>query len=550
MMQTRGTTGRTTGWIALALVLALAPARGQQSWSWVLPVKTYQNLDFSERAGIDRARAAFQRAEDAEKRRVPVNDLIPLYRGAAAEWKKFQLQHEMTASDTISAYVLFMQGYALQGARDRNAAIAAYTELLDYFPDERWIATAALFFIGEAHRDNGDDRLALNTFLSLAEDPAHARHPLAARALERLAQMHWRMKQPDEAVAFWRQGLDGPYRETARADVNAMRDACGQALTLLDRWDEYETLLFDGIPADEPAKRAAAVQTAVDVLRNRMIHHWGNWYYAIYVPEKERDASRLAWRGRLAAWYDRQRDTFDAAGRPWDHALTAFRLWREFKPEAGVERIPAITALLDRLTLDDAARDQHARDFALLLCDYRLFDEARTLLPRVKDLAAGRWLAYEIENRANVLPAAQLALEELVANADAAVSLRAKKTLAWFHKDRTRQYDKAIALYLDIAEPPGTLWALQECYRRAGKKTEAYTILTELASIFPSEAPRAVWTQGQYREQDGEKDRAIALYRRLLSQPDWKKSPESSHAHQALERLGVATGGAVINEVR
>jgi tetratricopeptide (TPR) repeat protein len=292
------------------------------------------------------------------------------------------------------------------------------------------------------------------------------------------------------------------------------------------------------------------VQTADDWLRNRMLHSWGNWYYAVYVPGKEHAARRLEWRGRLAAWYDRQLGTFDAAGRPWDHALTAFRLWREFKPEAGAGRIPAITALLARLELDDAGRDRHARDFALLLCDYRLFDEARALLPQVKDLAANRWLAYEIGNRANALPEAQLALEELVANPDAAVSLRAKKTLAWFHKDRTRQYDKAIALYLDISEPPGTLWSLQECYRRAGKKREAYTILTELASIFPSEAPRAVWTQGQYREQDGEKEQAIALYRRLLSQPDWKKSPESSSAHQALERLGIATGGAVINEVR
>ena len=550
MMQTRGTTGRTTGWIALALVLALAPARGQQSWSWVLPVKTYQNLDFSERAGIDRARAAFQRAEDAERRRVPVNDLIPLYRGAAAEWKKFQLQHEMTASDTISAYVLFMQGYSLQGARDRNAAIAAYTELLDYFPDERWIATAALFFIGEAHRDNGDDRLALNTFLALAEDPAHARHPLAARALNRLAMMHWRAKKSDEALEFWRQGIAEPYKTIALSDYNAMRDACGQALTLLDRWDAYETLLFDAIPPDEAKRRTDAVQSAVNHLRNRMAYHWSGWYYDVYFPEKERNDRRLEWRGRLAGWYDRQRELFAAAERQWDHAILGFRLWREFKPEVGAKRVPEVTALLKTLELDDAARAKCARDFAILLCEYKMFDEARTLLPLVKDIVANLWLTYEIENRANQLPAAQLALEELVGNADAAVSLRAKKTLAWFHKDRTRQYDKAIALYIDISEPPGTLWALQECYRRAGKKTEAYTVLTELASIFPSEAARAVWTHGQYREQDGEKDKAIALYRRLLSQPEWKKTSESSHAHQALERLGIATGGAVINEVR
>ena len=172
------------------------------------------------------------------------------------------------------------------------------------------------------------------------------------------------------------------------------------------------------------------------------------------------------------------------------------------------------------------------------------------MLPFLKNLVDNLWLTYEIENRADKLPAAQLALEQIVDQPDAAVSLAGKKRLAWFHKERTRQYDKAIALYIDISQPPGTLWDLQECYRRAGKKLEAYTVLTELASIFPPEAARAVWVQGQYREQDGEKDKAIALYRRLLAQPEWKKTWESSQAHQALERLGIATGGAVVNEVR
>ena len=171
------------------------PLRAQESWSWVLPVKIYQNLDFSERAGIDRAREAYHRAEEAERRNTPVNELIPFYRGAAAEWKKVQLQNEMTASPALSAYLLFMQGLSLQGARDRNAAIKAYTELLDYFIDERWISTAALFHIGLAHQQNGDDRSAQKTYLELVEDPAHARHPLAARAYRRLGDMSWRAKK-------------------------------------------------------------------------------------------------------------------------------------------------------------------------------------------------------------------------------------------------------------------------------------------------------------------------------------------------------------------
>ena len=47
---------------ALAVLAAAAPRqlRAQENWSWVMPTRIYQNLEFSERAGIDRARAAYR----------------------------------------------------------------------------------------------------------------------------------------------------------------------------------------------------------------------------------------------------------------------------------------------------------------------------------------------------------------------------------------------------------------------------------------------------------------------------------------------------------
>ncbi len=538
--------------LALAACGAAAPRalRAQESWSWVLPVAIYKNLDFSERAGIDRAREAYRRAEEAEQRNTPVNELIPFYRGAAAEWKKFQLQYEQTASPAIAAYVLFMQGLCLQGARDRNAAIKTYTEVLDYFLDERWISTAALYHIGEAHAQNGDERQARTVFEKLAEDPDHVKHPLAARALRRLGDMSWRAKKSGEAIEYWRRGISELYKESARSDYNETRDLLAQARAVTGDWNAYEELIFEGIPAEASAKRADAVRGAADWLTNRMYHFWPGWYYDVFVAEREREARRTEWRKQLATWYDGHRGMFAAADRQWEHAVRSFRLWRDYRAEEGAKRVPAINKLLQGLKLDDAGKAKAARDFAIVLCDCQMFDEARSMLPFVKSITDNLWLTYEIENRADKLPAAQMALDELAASQDAAVALAAKKRLAWFHKERTRQYDKAIALYIEISQPPGTLWDLQECYRRAGKKSEAYTVLTELASIFPTEAARAIWVQGQYREQDGEKEKAIACYRRLLSQPEWKKSWESSQAHQALERLGIATGGAVINEVR
>ena len=176
---------------------------------------------------------------------------------------------------------------------------------------------------------------------------------------------------------------------------------------------------------------------------------------------------------------------------------------------------------------------------------------ARTVPDLMKGALTQGWARYTIESRVGNWKGAAQHLEEYIARKpDPAALKRAKWALADICRERTGEVEKAVKLYREIDDPPGTLWALVDCYRRLGKKKEAYMTLDEIASIFEKEAPRAVIRQAQYREQDGEKDKAIALYRRLLSHPEWKKSGESSQAHQALERLGVATGGAMTNEVR
>ena len=59
-----------------------------------------------------------------------------------------------------------------------------------------------------------------------------------------------------------------------------------------------------------------------------------------------------------------------------------------------------------------------------------------------------------------------------------------------------------------------------------------------------------MYDKGRYFEAAGNKEQAIACYRRLMTQPEWKQSSYASQAHQALERLGVQqTGGGVVSEV-
>ena len=126
----------------------------------------------------------------------------------------------------------------------------------------------------------------------------------------------------------------------------------------------------------------------------------------------------------------------------------------------------------------------------------------------------------------------------------------AKYDLAWYYRHRLGEPAKADKIYQELDDPPKSLWGLAAAFRESGKKKEAYTTLTELTSVFPDEAANAVLRYAQWKEADGEKEKAIGLYRQLLKNPKWKQSGASSQAHQALERYGIATGGAMTNEVR
>ncbi|MHC4885620.1 MAG: hypothetical protein ACYTGH_11100 [Planctomycetota bacterium] len=72
--------------------------------------------------------------------------------------------------------------------------------------------------------------------------------------------------------------------------------------------------------------------------------------------------------------------------------------------------------------------------------------------------------------------------------------------------------------------------------------------LTEVISMFPDWAARGVYQKAEYYRADGEKKKAVALYRQILKHEKWKKTREASGAHQRLEEWGFETGGGDIDE--
>ena len=148
--------------LGAAFTASVADARPMREWDWHMPGSVYKMLEFTDRAAVDRAVKLFQQAIDAEDRGTKVTDLIPRYRAAAGEWKKVEMQGETEEFNApLLAYAVFMQGYARQQAHDRNEAAKLYNNVLDLYPEQKFIAVPAKFMLYQIDRSVGDTKKAL-----------------------------------------------------------------------------------------------------------------------------------------------------------------------------------------------------------------------------------------------------------------------------------------------------------------------------------------------------------------------------------------------------
>lgn len=539
------TTGRTIIALALAAIAAAAPAA---DWTWRIPVSIYQNLDFEKRDTVDKAVAAYIKAEESANRNESVPDVqIPRFRAAAAEWKKYTVRFDLDLeNENVKAYALFMQAMSLKGARDRNAAVKIFEELLDFYPDESWLAPAARFMIGECQLANGENTKAKRTFLEMVS--GGARHPLASRAYMRLGEIAWKVQNVDEAVKNWRLAASDDYKDTATGDWRAACETLPQAYAIGGKWKEISSFVFRDIGATDHAGRAKAAQRTEDLLNQRRWSWNGWWYDAKYVdkPSERAKAMKELDKG-LLRWHGEQKEDFAAAGMEWDWLKREFNYRKAIDIRDAGKLIPDMVKCV-RGT-DEGNRQGRARELANFLCDARFFAEAHEMEQYIKAPLDRLWLSYDIDRRAGANDACVLTLGQIIANPDPEVSRRGKQTLAGLYKDAIHDYEKALKLYQEISTPPGTLWDIQFCQRRLGLKKEAFATLQDL-EFFPDQRAQAIWQQAEYYREDGNREMAVARYRRLLSDPELKKSAQSSWAHQKLEAWGIATGGAVVETMR
>ena len=496
--------------LILALALAAASAHAfNWSWSWQMPRSRYSALDFTLRASVDRAAQTTEQAESARRNGKPQPDLIPLYRGAAAEWRKIQIQGESDDYDeALLAYVVFMQGYCKMLAGDRNEALKLFAELTDIYEDQDWITIPGRYFGGKCKIDMGDLRAGSAELDELLADEKAAGHPVLAFALLDRARRQWNEGKFEAAEKLYFRILTDEFYEGARRPFKDAQQELYNCLTADLKIDQLDRVVTAGLAPDDEQGRAKAYAGFLEHYLDWFPHWHGGPNAALaQVDAKNKDHSAYAQKVRRAVL-----------------------AWAKKKPGPADQL----------LTLE-----------IYVLCAEKSYDAARAVAARIKDLELQSLRRYGIENSAKNWPAALLALDEYIARKPSESNVAwAKYEKASIYRNAQKDLDKAIAIYRDFGNAVRAQWELARTYREKGDMKKARATLNEIAATNPREAPAAVWEDAQWYERDGDTKRAIALYRRLLSQPEWKKSVQSSWAHQALERFGINTGGAMINEVR
>lgn len=535
-----GVRGLAAVWVFVLAAGLLSPSA--QAWSWKLNNAVYQELDVFARDQYQKAETAFEKKN---------------YKLAANEFKRFTL--EFGATPAVSA-AAFMHAHAVMYDEKRYEAIKLYQEVVDFFPDDTNYAPAAMYYIGAAYIANGDVRQGLKELEELVESTRYKGHPLVANALESLADNY---RKNDDWVKYFKYGtrIHSEYFGSNRRESEEMRRELTEWYLKTSRYKEIEEL--NAIHAYKDGKANA-----------------GYWYYiwdcaygstlanarnAFYTPKEEPERkeaiekfwtywlsgqevitkhSRWEWQRRSLEYLLRYRR---GAKEEWSKLLD--ETVANNKDDAQVRHVIKLLmsyGMLERAReLFPLVKDQQGLYvwYSLELINSNQFEEAAHVIGKIVDPGVQKWRTYELYARQNDWKHCVETLKEIKDN-DPDRAVRATWALADIYRERTRQYEDAVKLYQSIAEPPNTSFRIADAFKRWGRQRQAHETYTEIENFFPAHAAKAASYRGHMWLDFGDKEQAIAEFRRILK--IYKGTPEASDAHVQLEKLGVATGGGKI----
>lgn len=468
-------------------------------------------------------------------------------RAAANEWKRFNTEFMVSAHEEALAWASFLQAYSLDKANDAYKALELYAETLELYPDSK-AACAALFFRGQCYGRNGALAKEMDDYRELISTEAFGTHPLVYAARNRLADRLIAQKKLESAMEQWR-----AVKELKRAGNPSEWDRANENLAQLQNLANPSTFLEDA---------CKKVEERPDIKRNRLRDWKNNMWYRCENPAanlyfeshlgKAKDVGEARTRFRkimCASFLKLAKPFYAATNTMWDYMMEEYNIYRNLEP-ANVDKIVQRIGESVRKSANAKERGELAKQHIRLLCDLGKTKDAKLFVDLIVDPAERDWAYVDIgwrdRNAADIVEH----LKPLEGHPDPSTSGAAKRNHARVCMELTKEWDLAIQLLEDAPNPPDSLWKVADCHRNAARQPRAQAVLDEIVSMFPPSAADAMLRKGDWYKDDGDKRNAIGCYRRILAHADWKKAGAASQAHQRLEALGIATGGAVLNDVR
>ena len=512
------------------------------------------------------------------------------FKGAYAAYKAYSFEF---AKSKATAYVLLRMGRCLHKLEKRNAAIQAYQDVVDYFPNATAYAAAALFYIGECHGLNGEDAKQTAVWARMVKDDGYVAQPNSGTALTFLARQMDKLGKFDEAAEYdWRTAV--AFRSSNQAAAAAARNAVIEHY--VNRSPNHDKLKeffvaaggFEGrgSTTEKPEEDArywstvlnTALQKNTDAAKKESAcAYWSakmgdrfvdndelrkQWFDAMFLHDKDRAgwAARLdkqfqskpATMERVWQWCENYRQ--DPAGRsafftkyglPLATSLDAASKITLMQRMARTNMTVEVQTLMRSIS-PEGLNDQDLISFAGVAADLNETEETvLRLFARMKDKLAAtkaRFDYYNSRSHRNP-PFMEKALAEIPALKQSPT--HAGQQLIWSEATLLQglgRYEEAITAFRAANKQPDSTWEIANCLAALKQYPQAITTLREIEAVGGATASQASLKAANIHRTSGDKGREVDQLRIVLKR--YPKSPESSEAHNRLESYGVAlTGG-------
>lgn len=555
-------------------LLAGACVSAQQAGQEIIyPGEAFAKLDTFEGVNL----------EDADKLFIAKD-----YNGAYAAYKAYSF--EFPKSKALP-YVQLRLGRCLHKLDKRNAAIKAYQDVVDYFPDDVAYAAAALFHIGECHGQNGEAEKQTAVWARMVKDDGYVTQPNSGSALIHLGTEMQKLGKHGEAAEYqWRTAV--AFLKTNPPAAEAARKAVIQHY--VTRSPDHEKLkeFFiaasgfngDGRNTDKPEEDArywvTVFQTALDKNEDSAAREKSCAYWTAKMGDRftdNDDLRRLSCDAALvhekdpAAWLARMEKQFALKPATIDRVLqwcgymkldpklrSAFfakhskAMLTAMKPAELMELMAKLqhphqmdeeAQLVMRAIRTDGLTDEEIRRFALLAASYQTEEEVLRHLARIKDslfATKARFDYYLGRSHRNppFMEKALIEIPELLKSPKYADGLNWTKATLLQNLGR---HEEAIEAFRAANKQPDSTWGISDSLVGLKQYDQAIKTIGELESLGGAVASKAGLRIADIYKISGDKAKEVGQLRTVLRR--YPKTGESAAAHDRLESYGVALVG-------